>query len=158
MNSVFFVKFVCYKARKLKIIDIKIKSLLFNMASIFMSHRIKDNDEAENLANHLRNEGHNVWLDIWEINIGDSILKKMNEGLQSANYLILCYSDEGVESEYISREWYAALHMQLQGKSIKILPVRLTGGTAPAILQDIKYADLAKDYDIGLSQLLKAIK
>src|SRR5689334_7054018 len=111
------------------------------MANVFISHRIKDNEEAANLAEDIRNAGHKVWLDLWEINIGDSIVGRMNEGLESTSYLILCYSDMGVMSEWISREWLAALARQLNGEGVKILPVLLTGGKAPAILADIKYAD-----------------
>jgi hypothetical protein len=128
------------------------------MANVFVSHRIKDNNEAEILANEIKKEGHNVWLDLWEINIGDSIVGKMNEGLEGSTYLILCYSDAGVMSEWISREWLAALARQLNGEGVKILPVRLTGGKPPAILADIKYADLVNDGAKGLSELLKAIK
>ncbi|MBO9202083.1 MULTISPECIES: toll/interleukin-1 receptor domain-containing protein [Niastella] len=128
------------------------------MANIFISHRIKDNDEAETLAAHIRDKGHDVWLDIWKIDVGDSIIKKINEGLAGATYLVLCYSDAGVMSEWISQEWMATLARQLNGEGVKILPVRLTGGKPPAILADIKYADLVYDYSNGLSQLLKAIK
>ncbi len=61
-------------------------------------------------------------------------------------------------SEWISREWLSALAKQLDGQGIKILPVLLTGGKPPAILADIKYADLVTHRPNGLTQLLKAIK
>jgi hypothetical protein len=44
----------------------------------------------------------------------------------------------------MGREWMSALAGQPNGKGIELLPVRLTGGGAPAILEDIKYADLVK--------------
>ena len=46
----------------------------------------------------------------------------------------------------------------MEGKGIKILPVLLTGGKPPAILADIKYADLVKDWPGGVAQVIRAIK
>lgn len=128
------------------------------MANVFISHRGADTLEAEKLANEIRNAGHKVWFDNWEINIGDSIVERMNQGLEGAGYLVLCYSSSGVDAPWISREWMSALARQLNGHGVKILPVVLTGGKPPAILTDIQYADLVKDWPKGVADLLKAIK
>ena len=128
------------------------------MANVFISHRKSDDTQAEKLAAEIRNQGHQVWLDVWDINLGDSIVGKMNEGLTSADYLILCYSSIGVESEWISREWMPTLAKQLEGHNIKILPVVLSGGKPPAILADILYVDLTKDWSTGVTRLLQNIK
>ena len=116
-----------------------------------------DTSEAERLANEIRDAHHDVWLDEWEIGIGDSVVRRMNEGLEGAAYVVLCYSSSGVMSQWMSREWMSALALQLEGSGVRLLPVRLTGGEPPAILSDIKYADLVSDWTRGLSQLLKAI-
>lgn len=129
-----------------------------DMSNIFVSHRRGDAAEALRLAEDLRRAGHSVWLDEWEINIGDSIVKRMEEGLQGSAYLILCYSDEGVMSPWISREWMATLARQLEGQDVRILPVMLTGNVAPAILADIYAADLRTDWNKGLALLLRSIK
>lgn len=128
------------------------------MANVFISHRGSDDKEAEQLANEIQNAGHVVWLDVWELDLGDSIVERINQGLEGANYLILCYSSSGVTAPWISREWLSSLARHLNGASVKILPVRLTGGNAPAILADIKYADLVTDWSKGLSQVLRSIK
>ena len=57
----------------------------------------------------------------------------------------------------MSREWMATLAHQLNGYEVKVLPVRLSGGKPPAIVADIKYADLVKDWDNGVIELLKAM-
>lgn len=128
------------------------------MANVFISHRGADVPPAERLAQEIRNAGHQVWLDEWELNIGDSIIGKMNEGLSGATYVVLCLSAQGVDAPWISREWMSALARQLNGHSVKLLPARLTGGDPPAILADIKYADLVADWSRGVSDLLKAIR
>lgn len=128
------------------------------MANIFISHRKSDEREVERLAVEIRNAGHEVWLDEWNIDLGDSIIERMNEGLAGSAYVVLCYSSSGVMSPWMSREWMSALARQLDGYGVKILPVRLTGGDPPAILADIKYADLVKDWPKGVAQLLRAIR
>jgi hypothetical protein len=127
------------------------------MPTIFLSHRKPDADLAKRLAEELKNAGHQVWFDEWEINIGDSIVERINEGLDGTSYLVLCYSSSGM-SPWVNREWMSALARQLSGYPVKILPVLLTGDGIPAILADIKYADLIKDWDKGVQDLLRAIK
>lgn len=127
------------------------------MADIFLSHRTVDAKAAERLAGELRARGHRVWLDVWEIRLGDSVIEKMNEGLMDCSYVVLCYSGMGSTSPWMSREWMSALARQLGGAGVTVLPVRLTGGSPPAILADIKYADLTADWDGGVRALCAAL-
>jgi hypothetical protein len=128
------------------------------MSNVFISHRRADASRAEELANEIKNDGHEVWLDDWEVHVGDSIVARILEGLEGATYLVLCCSQLGVMAPWISREWMSALARQLDGANVKILPVLLTGGDVPLILSDIKYADLVTDWHSGLKQLLRAIR
>ena len=54
------------------------------MANVFISHRRVDVEPAEKLAAQVRDAGHRVWFDEWEIGIGDSIVGRMNEGLEGS--------------------------------------------------------------------------
>ncbi|MEV0584270.1 toll/interleukin-1 receptor domain-containing protein [Nonomuraea sp. NPDC050310] len=128
------------------------------MASVFLSHRVPDEDAAVRLATDLRGRGHDVWLDTWEIGLGDSIVGRMNEGLTGSAYVVLCYSDHGVATPWMSREWMSALARQLDGAGVRVLPVRLTGGSPPAILADVKYADLTTDWAGGVDALHRALR
>jgi len=127
------------------------------VATVFVSHRSIDSLPAERLASELRDQGHDVWIDVWKIHIGDSIVQRINEGLVDSVYVVLCYSDAGVLAPWMSREWMSALAQQLNGASVRLLPVRLTGGEPPAILADIKYADLVRDWSAGVNSLAAAI-
>jgi hypothetical protein len=128
------------------------------MANVFVSHRGTDRGPAERLSRELRHRGHTVWLDEWELSVGDSILGKINDGLTGATYLVLCYSDAGSLTPWMGREWLSALAQQLNGANIRVLPVRLTGGEPPAILADIKYADLVADWSGGVNAVCNAIR
>lgn len=125
---------------------------------MFVSYRTPDAALAEKLAVALRGAGHDVWLDRWEIAVGDSIVEQIDKGLTGLSYLLLCYSAAGNETAWQSREWRPTLARQLDGEPVKLLPVRISGGTPPAILRDIKYADLVRDWDEGIRDLLAAIR
>jgi len=127
------------------------------MAQVFVSHRKVDSILAERLAQEIEQAGHSVWFDEWTIGIGDSIVARVDEGLGGIGYLILCYSASGM-SDWVNREWMSALARQLSGHGVKILPVLLSGGKPPAILADIKYADLVADWKTGVQELLRAIR
>ena len=128
------------------------------MATVFISHRSTDTALAEQLATDIRAAGHAVWFDEWEIGVGDSIVAEINKGLTGTAYLVLCLSASGVDTPWISREWMSALHRQMEGAGIKLLPVDFGGGALPAIQADIKHTDLTKDWAGGLQNLLKAIR
>ncbi|MBW4455264.1 MAG: toll/interleukin-1 receptor domain-containing protein [Nostoc indistinguendum CM1-VF10] len=51
------------------------------MANVFISHRKSDAQQAEQLANELRDAGHKVWFDEWKIDVGDSIVERVDQGL-----------------------------------------------------------------------------
>jgi hypothetical protein len=128
------------------------------MANVFVSYRGADLAAARSLAEDLQARGHTVWLDKWNIDVGDSIIEKINDGLTGISYVVLCYSSSGVNSPWMSREWMSALARQLEGANVHLLPVRLTGGTPPAILADIRYADLVSNWSLGLEELCAAIR
>lgn len=127
------------------------------MPNVFLCHRTVDKPLVEQLAVELRNAGHQVWLDKWEIGVGDSIVERIDSGLAGLNYLVLCYSAAD-PSDWTDREWQSTLHRQLAGQPVKVLPARISGGGPPAILADIRFADLVADWRQGVADLLNAIR
>jgi hypothetical protein len=127
------------------------------MARVFVSYRSGEVDSARQLAADVQARGHAVWLDEWEISVGDSVIEKIDSGLEAIEFLILCYSGAGVHSPWMSREWMSTLARQLEGAGVKILPVRFPGGEPPALLADIKYIDLSTNWDVGINQLHAAL-
>src|ERR1039458_792048 len=87
---------------------------------VFISHRTADADLARRLAEEIQRAGYPVWLDDWEILTGDSVVERINTGLENAKYVVVCYSEAGVLSHWMSREWMSALATQLESHGIKI--------------------------------------
>jgi nucleoside phosphorylase len=50
-----------------------------NQPVVFISYRGQDADLAERLAEEIRNDGFEVWLDQWKIEVGDTIVEKIKQ-------------------------------------------------------------------------------
>lgn len=70
---------------------------------IFLSHSVKDKSLADRLAEDLRAAGAEVWYDSDEINVGDSILEKIEQGAKS-DFMVLILSPESVISWMVKQE------------------------------------------------------
>jgi len=127
------------------------------MASVFISHRGADQLAAEKLALALRDRGHDVWIDVWKINVGDSIVGRINAGLSEASFLILCGSSEPFVSPWVDREWMSALAGQLDGVNVCLLPVLLTGENLPFLLNDIRHANLILCWQDGIEEICRVL-
>ena len=57
---------------------------------VFLSHSSRDKDVIRELAERLQRDGLRVWFDQWEIQPGDSIPSKIEEGLEHSRVHVLC--------------------------------------------------------------------
>jgi len=115
-------------------------------------HSSADADPAERLARDLRAAGHRVRLDTLDVRPGDLTTRTVDRkivGWVGGDILILCPPRD---SHAYAHAWEAA------GRHMTVLPVLLPGGRLPAVYADVKAADLAADWDHGVTMLLTAIK
>ena len=135
---------------------------LFNRLSapdrrVFICHASEDKPSARRIAAYIRQAGAEVWLDEWEIKIGDSIVERINSGLLEATHMLLLLSTKSLQKRWVKREYFAALMRQISDSSIRLLPVMLDACELPAILSDIRYADFRNHDDSAYEQVLEAI-
>jgi hypothetical protein len=69
------------------------------MSSIFLCHSHSDKSFARRIAADLRASGHSVWIDEAEIDIGDSLVGKIREGLDQVDFVAAILSSTSIESE-----------------------------------------------------------
>ena len=122
---------------------------------LFRSHQ--DADFVGELAARLVEADARVWVDTWEINVGDSLIDRIQEAIQDAGALLVVLSRASVESEWCRRELNAGLMRELEEKRVVILPVLREDCTIPVFLREKKYADFRRDFDEGFHDLLAAI-
>lgn len=134
-----------------------LKKLLGPPVRLFVCHATEDKPFARELASFLHQHGAEVWFDQWEIKVGDSIVQKVNDGLQNATHLAVLLSPHSVAKPWVRKEFSSALMRQLADNSVMVLPVLVGDCEIPAILRDIRYADCRKDPAKGFTEMVTAI-
>ena len=124
---------------------------------VFLCHSSQDKPVVEEFAKRLKAANKHVWFDKWEIKIGDSIVEKINEGLETMTHLIIFLSKNSVEKPWVKKELSSALMRKLSDNSVKVMPVKVDTTDIPGIINDIKYADCSEDLEAGFTQLINDI-
>lgn len=127
------------------------------LKKVFLCHSSSDKPFVDRLASDLEKVNIGVWYDKWEIKVGDSLIEKIQEGLDSNDYLAIILSPESVISEWVRRELNSALMKEIKEKRIVVLPCLLSNCLMPSFLSEKKYADFRNSYEDGFTDLLLAI-
>jgi len=125
---------------------------------LFISYSHRDKEFLNTLTSDLENVEISVWIDEKKIKVGDSITQRIEKGISGCDFFCLVISEHSVKSNWVGREYNAALNEQLSSGTPTILPLLIQEVELPFLLKDIKYADFSRDYNDGIKELLKAIK
>ena len=124
---------------------------------IFISHSHQDKEFVDVLAaNLILNKAH-IWVDRWELKVGDSIVDKIQSAIKTASALIVVLSKSSVGSAWCNKELSVGLIRELDERRVVVLPVLLEDCDIPLFLRDKKYADFRNNFDAGLSEIYKAV-
>ena len=93
--------------------------------SVFISYSHKDKDFAHWLFNKLKNQGVRCWLDEKNIKIGERILDSINSGISSHDRILLCCSQESLESWWVQDEIRKIHEIERQKNENRIIPILL---------------------------------
>lgn len=127
------------------------------MANLFLSHSSKDKSFVKTLAKDLLATGHEVWLDEWEIRVGECIVKKVEEGIENSDYVIIVLSNHSVSSTWVGKEWRSKYMEEIVENEVRILPVIIEDCVVPPLLSSKKYADFRRSYSQGISELIDSL-
>jgi hypothetical protein len=104
--------------------------------AIFISYSHKDKAFVDRLAFQLVKARAPIWLDRWELNVGDSLLQRVQTALQDASALAVVLSRSSVESEWCKKELTSGLVRELEEKQVLVLPILLEDCVVPLFLRD----------------------
>lgn len=111
--------------------------------SIFLSHSSRDKGIVEKFYLALTNSNFNLWFDKIDIVPGETIINRVNEGIENAQLLLLFISKNSVTSSWVHYEWQTYISNKLfEGKSIFIMPIILEEVEMPTSLKHYKYVSL----------------
>lgn len=110
------------------------------------------------LAEALLGHGFKVWLDEWDLEVGDSIVQNIQDGLQRCEFVAVWLTESSIHSGWAAKEWQSKVFSEVSTKKISVLPLLAEDCDVPFFLSDKKYADFRTSFDHGLAQLLRALK
>ncbi|MEM7599873.1 MAG: toll/interleukin-1 receptor domain-containing protein [Verrucomicrobiota bacterium] len=129
---------------------------------IFISHASEDKvTVALPLAKRLQNRGYSVWLDRFELTVGDSLREQIDHGLANSRFGVVILS-----SDFFAKEWpkkeLNALHARVTEGVKVILPIwhrleRRDIAKFSPLLADVLAANTADGLDVVVDSLTKAI-
>ena len=125
--------------------------------SVFISYNHKDNEFAERLALELTSRDIKVWKDSWRIGVGDSLIEKVQDGLEGARFFCVVFSKSSLASEWVKREITAGLLREIEERKVMILPLVIDDCKLPLLLRDKVYADFRGSFEEGMGKLLTVL-
>ncbi|MTT53109.1 TIR domain-containing protein [Alcanivorax sp. VBW004] len=126
---------------------------------IFLSHTHADKPFVRRLAADLEAHGIRYWLDEAEIKVGQSLIEKIRQGLDSVDYVAAVLSPNSISSPWVQRELDVAMNQEISGREVKVLPVLYKPVELPGFLLGKFYADFTDEqkYPEGLKRLVESI-
>jgi len=130
-----------------------------SVSSVFLSHSHADKPFVHRLATALRNFGHRVWIDEAEIKIGDSLIQKIRDGLDSVDYVAAILSSNSIKSEWVTKELEIACNREINERRVVVLPLMVEKVDMPGFLMGKLYSDFTEEnrYSETLERLLRTL-
>lgn len=125
--------------------------------AIFISYSRKDVGFVDWLAGQLVTRRHHVWMDRWELSIGDSLISKIQNALTDSDAMLIVLSKNSVASEWCKKELNSGLVRELEEKRVLLLPCVIDDCKIPLFLREKVYADFRKDRHEAFEQVDDAL-
>jgi hypothetical protein len=115
--------------------------------AIFISYSRQDAKFVDSLVMNLVAARHHVWMDRWELGIGDSLTQRIQDALTGSDAILVILSRHSTTSEWCKRELTAGLVRELEEKKTLVMPCVIDDCDIPLFLRDKLYADFRSDPD-----------
>jgi hypothetical protein len=125
---------------------------------IFLSHASEDADLTNKIHGWLLNQSFidKVWIDKIELNIGDNLREKINQGVSSSNYLIPLITNNSRNRKWIKYEIKTAMKEETS-INYKVIPlIHNDCKNIPKYLEDKIYLRINNNLD-GLDKIIGSI-
>lgn len=121
---------------------------------VYLAHASEDKARVRPIAEFLMAKGIEVWFDEWEIDPGDSLRQKMEEGLGAMTHFVVVLTEKSITKPWVAKEIDVALVQQVGGKS-RFVP--LVVGLDPSKLSPFIQAMLFLTIDPTIEADLKGL-
>lgn len=121
---------------------------------VFLSFAHEDKEVARAIAEKFHEAGIHTWFAEWEIYFGDSLRRKVDEGLGSSNQFVVLLSETSIKKPWVNQELDGAFVLYLEGK-MRLVPLRmmLPVSDLPPLLRGMN-SPLLDPQNIDVAQLI----
>ena len=121
---------------------------------VFVSHTSRDKDAALKLAKTLNFCAVDVWLDDWELEIGQSLTEKIAKAMDESRFIAILITTNYNKTVWTKTEYKKALAREQREGRVVMLPIVVGEAEVPAFLEDKIYIDLRQDFFTGVVKLV----
>lgn len=125
--------------------------------SVFISYSTKDIKFVNELSAELIKNRINIWLAKWEMQPGDSLIDKIQDGLTDSSFLLVVLSKNSAQSEWCKKELNSGLMREIKEKQVVVIPILLDDCKVPVFLQEKVYADFRDKFETGFQELIRPL-
>ena len=130
--------------------------------NIFLSHSHKDKHFVQQIAKSLEIAELSCWVDEAELDIGDSIIERIGQGIYESDLVVAVISTNSVSSAWVQKELQLAMTREISCEKIRVLPIIIDSCTEliPYFLRDKLYADFrdTERFQNNLDLLIRSIQ
>ena len=110
--------------------------------NVFISYSSRDRLDALRLKEIVESDGHDAWINLFDIHPAARLAKELEQGVSSADVLCLLVSPSAVESSYVHEEIEYALAAEAKG--LRVMPVIVRAAPIPEQLADVVAIDATR--------------
>lgn len=117
---------------------------------VFISHASEDTNIAKKLAEKLRVDSFDPWLDFERVHAGQNWEFENEKAMRSSDAIVLCFSNLSINKEGgIQKEYKHAMDIRDEKPdgTIFVIPVRLDDCELPHYLRGVRFVDFPKEYE-----------
>lgn len=124
---------------------------------IFISHSSRDKTAALQLAKILNYCSADVWLDNWELEVGQSLNTEIARAMDEARYIAILITENYNQTVWTKTEYKKALAREQKEQRTVMLPIIVGEAEIPDFIEDKIYVDLRDEYFCGIVKLVGMI-
>jgi len=125
---------------------------------IFVSHSSRDKDAAVHLATILNFCSIDVWLDDWELEIGQSLTDEIAKAMEVSQYIAILITENYNKTVWTKNEYKKAMAREQKENRTVMLPIIIGEAQIPDFLEDRIYIDMRSNYFAGITKLVGMLR
>lgn len=127
------------------------------MIRVFLCHSSVDKPVVRGVAKELERFGAHIWIDERSIRAGDSLRESIENGLSSADFVLVFLSSSSICKTWVKHELSAAFSLEIDRDKKLIIPILIDDCNVPLLIRDKLYVDLRNDFKSGIQLLLRSL-